>query len=116
MHLESKELHETLREKVEGCWAAYREKLLTLPSEQLIDKASEIAAAQFVMNELTESPDTYPDHLLENLLRYDDPLEAMREEWLEGQCGDHSTQFESALWQFYKCGPNPEDFSGMEMT
>lgn len=114
--MESKELHDTLSEKVITCWAAYREKLLALSSEQLIDKASEIAAAQFVVNELTESLDTYPDHLLENLLRYDDPLEAVREQWMENLCGDHSTEFESALWQFYKYGPNPEDFSGMTMT
>lgn len=114
--MESKELHDTLCERVETCWDAYRENLLTLSSEQLIDKATEIAAAQFVVNELTENPDAYPDHMLENLLRYDDPLEAMREQWMENLCGDHSTEFESALWQFYKYGPNPEDFSGMAMT
>ena len=115
--MESKELHDTLCEKVMTCWAAYREKLLTLSSEQLIDKAAEIAAARFVMNELTESPGVYPDYLLENLLRYDDPLEAMREQWMDHQCAaDPSIDFEHALWQFYKYGPNPEDFSGMTMT
>lgn len=114
--MESKELHEALREKVTACWSAYRESLLALPSEQLIDKAAEIAAAQTVVNELTGSPGAYPDYLLENLLRYDDPLEVMREQWMNHQCVDPSPDFEHAMWQLDKYGPHPEDFSGMEMT
>ena len=78
--MERMELHSKVEEKLTECWDAYKDTLLTLPPGQIIDKAGELAAARSCLDELTENPEYYPEHLLEHLLQYDDPLEILREQ------------------------------------
>ena len=80
--MERAELHSKVEEKLTECWDAYRDTLLALTPSQIIDKASEIAAARSCLNELAENPEYYPEYLLEHLLQYDDPLEILREQWI----------------------------------
>ena len=51
----------------------------------------------------------YPDHLLEHLLCFDDPLTVLREQWQDEQEGDHSLDLEHALWSLWDHGPALED-------
>ena len=111
--MERMELHSKVEEKLVECWDAYRDTLLALTPGQLIDKAGEIAAARSCLDELAEHPEYYPEHLLEHLLQYDDPLEILREQWMDGQCVDHSEEMEHALWSLWDHGPRPDEVPGM---
>ena len=116
--MERAELHSKVEEKLTECWDAYRDTLLALTPSQIIDKAAEIAAARSCLDELAENPEYYPEYLLEHLLQYDDPLEVMREQWMDEQCGDHSGDLEHALWSLWDHGPRLDEepvVSGMTM-
>lgn len=111
------ELHAQLAKKVDNCWSAYVDRLLKLSPSAIISMADEIAAADFCYNQLTACADRYPDELLEHLLRFNDPLDAMREQWQEAQEDmDFNDAFEQAMWNLQEYGPEPEhDPDGMTM-
>ncbi len=112
--MERTDLHSRLEEKLSECWNAYQTELLALPPERIIEKAAEIAAARFCYDELTENPSVYSDDLLESLLEYDDPLELLREQWLDEQYVDHSGEFEHALWSLWDHSPLPGGTPAMD--
>ena len=105
--MEKNELHARLKQKVSACWSAYVDSLLEMTPSVLISRADEIAAASFCHDQLVSGE--YPEHLLEHLLRYDNPLETMRERWMEEQDVDLSDEFEHALWSLWNYGPEPEN-------
>ena len=109
--MERDELHSKLEMKLIDCWNAYVDRLLTLQPIEIIGKSTEIAAARFCYDELTENIAVYPEYLLEHLLGFDDPLEIMRVQWQEEQCVDQSDELEHALWSLWDHGPHPEDLS-----
>lgn len=106
--MERAELHSKVEEKLTECWDAYKDKLLTLPPGQIIDKADEIAAARFCFDELTENATAYPELFLEYLLEYDNPLEVIREQWMNEQCVDLSDELEHAMWSLWDHGPRSD--------
>lgn len=96
--MEKMELHSILSEKMSACWNTYVDGLLTLPPIQIIGKAAEVTAARFCYDELTTNSASYPKRLLEHLLQYDDPLETMRERWMDEQRRiDHRGNLERVL-------------------
>lgn len=107
------ELPARLEETLTACWENYQEMLLALPPGQLIERAAEIAAARFCYDELTELGGFFPEYLLEHLLQFDDPLEAMREQWMNEQAADVSEDFERALWSLREHGAAPEEAPAM---
>ena len=50
---------------------------------------------------------------MEPLLEHDDPLELLREQWLDEQCVDHSGEMEHALWSLWDHGPLPDEAPAM---
>lgn len=112
--MERRDLHSRSEEKLSECWNAYQTELLALPPERIIEKAAEIAAARFCYDELTKNLSVYPDGLLEHLLEYDDPLELLREQWLDERCMDYSGELEHALWSLWDHGPLPADTPAMD--
>ena len=112
--MERAELHSILGQKMNECWNAYMDRLLPLPPIQIIGKAAEIAAARTCYDELTESPGSYPENLLEHLVGFDDPLEVLRERWMDEHCGDQSIDVEHALWSLWDYGPHPDQAPGMD--
>ena len=114
--MDEKELHAKLAEKVTACWESYEKKVLKFLPIALLGMVDEIAAASFCYNELTENIGNYPADLLEHLLRFDDPLEAMREQWMSEQNVDYSDDFEHALWSLREYGPEPEEEPTQDMT
>lgn len=99
--MEREELHSILEKKMSDCWSAYMDSLIPLPPMQIIGKATEIAAARTCYDELMENTASYPECLLEHLLGFDDPLEVLRERWLDERCGDASIDVEHALWSLW---------------
>ena len=62
------------------------------------ERADEIAAARFCYDQLTENLTSYPVEYLEYLLRFEDPLSVVRDQWVSEQNVDYSDEFEHALW------------------
>jgi len=104
------EIWDQLFEKVEASWNTYVDKMLVLPGHVVFSKADKIAATRFCYNELVGG--SYSADLLEHLLRYDDPLETMREWWRQEQNVDHSEEFKHALWTLKEQGPSPDQAMG----
>ena len=96
-----------LADKLHTCWADYYKSLLRLTPEQLIEKASEISAARFCFEDLTQNMSFCSEHLLEHLLQFDNPLGALRDQWMEGQREKHSDDMEYALWELWDHGSRP---------
>ena len=105
--MEREELQSKLETKMRICWNAYMDTLLTLPPIQIIGKAAEISAARFCYDELAENTAAYPELFLEHLLGFDNPLEVLREQWMNEQCVDHSSELEHAMWSLWDRGPAP---------
>ena len=103
------EIHTYLAKKVETAWMAYESAMLQRPARSIFAKASEIDATRTCFEELTLNAKAYPDELLEHLLRFDDPLKAMREQWMQELNVDCSEAFRHAMWSLREYGPEPEN-------
>lgn len=113
--VEKNELLQQLSEKVDAAWDAYVDGLLKLTPGELIEQAEEIAATRLCRDQLKSGG--FPDHHLEHLLQFDDPLMTMREQWT-AEPTDHHDAFEYTLWALWDHGPAPGDApdqTGMEM-
>lgn len=75
-----KEIKKMIRNKLEVNYNAYIQQLQTLPKASLIEQAFQIAATRLVFRELCES--SYKTKYMEYLLRFQNPLEAVRDHWL----------------------------------
>jgi len=113
MPVEKSKLQSKLETRMSECWNAYMDTLLALPPIQIIGKAAEISATRLCYDDLTENPNAYPDYLLEHLLQFDDPLEVMREQWMNEQSVDLSQDMEHALWSLWDHGPRPDEIPAM---
>jgi hypothetical protein len=79
--MKEKELLEKLREKLDRNNKAFQEDWLSSSKSTLIEKASEIFATNTAYNELYGGD--YPLDYLEYLLRFENPLEVVRDKWVE---------------------------------
>lgn len=107
--MKREELQNQLVEKVRRCWDAYVVSLLKLSPSVLISRAEEIAAASFCHDQLIGCVDTCSEDLLEYLLRFNDPLKAMGDQWMEEQNMDCGETFKQSLWSLRQYGPEPEN-------
>ena len=95
--MERNEILKRLQEKLEKNLADIETKWYALPRDALIGHAEEINATRIVYNEL-HSGWAYADEKLEFLLRFEDPLEVVRDKWIEEQCPpDISEEMNHAL-------------------
>lgn len=78
-------------------WQKYREKLLTLPKEDLLEKAEEIAAMKYCREILTGS--AVSQDMREYLGRFTDPLRVVADAWLAEQSDDYNAAFDHVLWE-----------------
>ena len=58
---------------------AYESAMLQRPARSIFAKAGEIDATRTCFEELALNAKAYPDNLLEHLLRFENPLETVRE-------------------------------------
>lgn len=84
------------RSKVEDNWQKYREKLLALPKEELLEKAEEIAAMKYCREMLTSR--AVSQDLREYLNQFVDPLRVVADAWLNEQNVDLTEEFGHVLW------------------
>lgn len=85
------------RDKIEANWQEYKQKMLALSKEALIDHAEVIAAAQFCREALASQ--LLSQDMRDYLQRFVDPLEVVRDAWLDGQNVDQTEEFDHVLWE-----------------
>lgn len=105
--MEKEEIVRQLSQKADNAWNTYVDELLKLSPSVLISRADEISAANLCYEQL-KNCESYPTHLLEHMLQYDDPLKATREQWIE-EAPEPSPDFEHVMWSLWNYGPDPED-------
>ena len=77
----NEEINRNLRKKLDEDYNKYTEKLLSMSPHQLIDQAIEIAAMKRVYSLLTDGRVQYAPELLKHLLRFQNLLEVVRDQW-----------------------------------
>lgn len=82
--------------KVDANWETYRQGLLSLSKEALIEKAGEIAAVKLTRDVLARPG--LDKEVMEYLDRFENPLEVVSDSWLSEQDGDRSAAFDHVLW------------------
>lgn len=92
------EVREALGQKLRERWNEYSAEMLRRPPAEIFERADEIAAARFCFDQLTENMIGYPAEYLEYLLRFEDPLSVVQDQWSSAQNVDYSDEFEHALW------------------
>ena len=97
MDMTAGEVCEALRQKIELRWSEYEAEMLRFPAAELFSRAGEIAAAQLCHEQLTEYLDCYAIEDLEYLLRFEDPLAVVRDQWASRQEFDPSHEFKEML-------------------
>ena len=91
------EVREALRRKIELRWSEHQAEMLRSSAAELFSRAGEIAAAQLCHEQLTEYLDCYAIEDLEYLLRFEDPLSVVRDQWASRQECDPSHEFKEML-------------------
>ena len=101
MDMDQKKLEKKLREKIEANYRSYIQQLQTKPASDLIEQAGEIAAAKLVYDELMDN--CGPEYS-EYLLRFENPLEVVRDQWLNEQNVSHDEEMSHVLWNIVDKG------------
>jgi hypothetical protein len=85
-----------LKERLKANYEAYIQQLGQKPAGELIEMASEIAAAKFIYEELIVEGafGGYADYLLQ----FEDPLEVLRDNWLGNEACDRHEEIDHMLW------------------
>lgn len=96
--MKQKEIKEEFFEKLEANYISFMREWMELEPLQLIEKAEEIAATKLVYNELKNG--RYTTDCLEYLLRFKNPLEVVRDKWIEenGSKMLHDDNMVHVLW------------------
>lgn len=90
-------LRDSFSEKLKECWAAYRNELYALSTDELIERAAEIAATEVCYSELRCIESDLDRDLCSFLLQQDDPLPMLRDAWMAHQNVDVGETFQSLL-------------------
>ena len=96
--MKQKEIKAELTEKLEANYITFMRQWLKLEPIQLIEKAEEIAATKLVFEEMKDGG--YSTDYLEYLLRFKNPLEVVRDKWIEENGSEmvHYDDMNHALW------------------
>ena len=102
------EIMDALREKLDKCNEAYRKELLQCSPFELIERAREIDANALVYNELHRGE--YLEDFMEYLLRFQNPLEVVRDQWLNEQDVAYGAELYHALWTIADKGDAEQEY------
>jgi len=96
--MEKKDIEKELSEKLEANYISFMKEWVKLEPLQLIEKAEEIAATKLVFEELKNGG--YDVEHLEYLLHFRNPLEVVRDKWIEENGSEmvHDEDMTHALW------------------
>lgn len=104
------EIERELSEKLEANYISFMREWMQLEPIQLIEKAEEIAAIKLVYEELKGGG--YSTDHLEYLLRFKNPLEVVRDKWIEENGFDmvHDNELSHALWSIADTQDAEQDY------
>lgn len=96
--MEKKDINLELSEKLEANYISFMKEWLKLEPLQLIEKAEEIAATKLVFEKMKDGG--YDMDHQEYLLRFKNPLEVVRDKWIEENGSEmvHDEDMDHALW------------------
>ena len=111
MDMERKKLEKKLQERIEANYRTYLQQLQNRPASELIEQAAEIAAVKLVYDELMGgcNPD-YADYLL----RFENPLQLVSDQWLVEQNVSHADEMDHVLWSITDKGLGEGDYAILE--
>lgn len=110
-----------LKERIKDGYEAYIQQLKTKPAPDLIELASEIAAAKLVYEGL--SADGAMAEYADYLLQFENPFEVVRDEWHMEQEHDYREELDHVLWRMadqeigkgeYQMSENDAECSSLE--
>ena len=103
------EMMTLLRKKLDNGMARYQKEWRQKPASELVELASEIAAVQFVYQELSDG--SYSAEYMEYLLRFENPLEVVADQWISEQTVDFSEELTHALWTLWDKGESESEYT-----
>ena len=103
------EMMTLLRKKLDRGMAQYRKEWQQKPASKLVELASEIAAVKFVYEELSDG--RYSAEYMEYLLRFENPLEVVKDQWISEQNVDFSEELTHALWTLWDKGESESEYA-----
>lgn len=106
--MDKQEIVQKLKEKFEDNYHSYLRDLQGMNIHELIEKAEEIAATKQVYQELKDGG--YNVDYLEYLLRFRNPLEVVRDQWLKEQGDIFAEDMGHVLWTLADKGDAEQDY------
>lgn len=100
--MDKAEIQVALNKKLDAAWAEYQERLCGYSPDIIFNRAREIAATEQVNHELQN--DDYSADLLEYFLRFENPLEVIRDQWLTHNNVSVDEEMSHAMWQLMDSG------------
>ena len=107
--MSEQEMMALLRKKLDRNMALYQKEWQQKPASELVEMVNEIAAAKFVYHELSEC--RYSPEYLEYLLRFENPLEVVTDQWISEQTVDFSEELTHALWMLWDKGESESEYT-----
>ena len=95
--MDKSEMNKLLRRKLQANYEAYMRLLNSQSPPSLIEQAAEIAAAKKVYKMLNENRVPYDPALFEYLLRFDNPLEVVRDQFMKNHGCEPEIDMEMTL-------------------
>lgn len=108
MDMDKKKLEKKLKERVEANYRSYLMQIQNKPAAEIIGQATEIAAAKLVYEELMKGCN---EDYAEYLLRFENPLELVRDQWMIVQNESCSQELEYVLWEITDKGLGEGDYA-----
>lgn len=109
--MEIKKLEKKLQELIEANYRSYLQQLRNRPVDDLIEQAAEIAAVKLVYDELMEGCN--PDYTV-FLIRFENPLQLVSDQWLTEQNVSHADEMGHVLWNITDKGLGEGDYAMLE--
>ena len=110
----SRDIKQRLSEKLDASYNAYVQEWLRLDPVEMIERSVEIAATKLVYKQLKEG-ECNADYM-EYLLRFQNPLEVVRDKLLSEQDGIPYDTIENVLWSLSNTGDAEQDYRLEEST
>lgn len=111
MDQNEKQLEKKLRDRIEANYRAYIQQLQSRPAPDLIEQAAEIASVKLVYDELMDCCNPGDT---EYLLRFEDPLRLVSDQWLAEQNVSHSNDLGHVLWSITDKGLGEGEYAMLD--
>jgi hypothetical protein len=104
----SRDIKQRLAEKLDASYNTYVQEWLGLDPVEMIERSAEIAATRLIYTQLREGE--YNTDYLEYLLRFQNPLEVVRDKLLNEQERIPDDTMENVLWNLFNTGDAEQDY------